>query len=68
VAEAADAERFTKPRVVWLVMESASTYHARFGNLSGAYQLIGYVPKGTAAKRQAMARRWAAKRTFAASI
>jgi DNA invertase Pin-like site-specific DNA recombinase len=34
-------------------LPAVSTYHARFGNLSRAYQLIGYVPKRIAAKRQA---------------
>jgi DNA invertase Pin-like site-specific DNA recombinase len=31
---------------------AVSTFHARFGNLSRAYQLIGYVPKRIALKRQ----------------
>jgi DNA invertase Pin-like site-specific DNA recombinase len=37
-------------------LPAVSTFHARFGNLSRAYQLIGYVPKRTAAKRQATAK------------
>jgi DNA invertase Pin-like site-specific DNA recombinase len=33
-------------------LPAVSTFHARFGNLSRAYQLIGYVPKRSAAKPQ----------------
>jgi DNA invertase Pin-like site-specific DNA recombinase len=37
-------------------LPAVSTFNARFGHLSRAYQLIGYVPKRTAARRQGAAK------------